>query len=86
MRPDHYSPGSTHEPIKVIQAWNLNFCLGNVVKYIARAGRKGQRLHDLEKARTYIELEIMRIKEEMNNELSDQRTSAPRQDVEQATG
>ena len=42
---------------------NFNFCLGNALKYIMRAGRKaGQsRTQDLEKARWYITREIARI-------------------------
>jgi hypothetical protein len=44
----------------VIQAWDLNFCLGNVVKYIARAGRKdgNTKEKDLKKAIQYIEFEL----------------------------
>lgn len=58
-RPDHYH-FSEYEPVKVIQAWGLSFCLGNVVKYIARAGRKdsSKLIEDLEKAKRYIELEL----------------------------
>lgn len=37
--PSHYCFGK-YEPVKVIQDWGLSFCLGNVVKYLARAGRK----------------------------------------------
>lgn len=29
-----------YEAIKVIEAWDLDFCLGNTVKYISRAGKK----------------------------------------------
>ena len=47
--PEHYRPG-TYEAINVIDAWELGFCLGNVVKYIARAGLKGEALEDLKKA------------------------------------
>lgn len=57
--PAHYHPG-TYEAINVIEAWGLGFCLGNVVKYIARAGRKGDRLSDLKKARWYLDREIAR--------------------------
>jgi hypothetical protein len=56
--PPHYTFGS-HEPIDVIEDWSLSFCLGNVVKYIARAGRKSSdRLEDLKKARWYLNREI----------------------------
>ena len=41
--PNHYGGGENpYEAIKVIEAWDLNFRLGNAVKYIARAGKKAQ--------------------------------------------
>lgn len=55
--PDHYHPG-TYEAINVIEAWDLGFNLGNAVKYIARAGRKGARDEDLRKAVWYLEREL----------------------------
>ena len=57
--PEHYHPG-TYEAIKVIEAWGLGFCLGNVVKYISRAGRKtgSDELEDLKKAAWYLNREI----------------------------
>ncbi len=44
----------------------LSFNLGNVVKYVCRAGRKdpGKKVEDLEKARDYLEDEIRRTEEE----------------------
>lgn len=57
--PAHY--GGEHNPyeaIKVIEAWNLGFCLGNTVKYISRAGKKGDVLEDLKKARWYLDRQI----------------------------
>lgn len=61
--PEHYCFGK-YEPVKVIQDWKLSFCCGNVLKYIARAGRKdgNSRLQDLLKAKEYIEFEIEWIK------------------------
>lgn len=39
--PAHYGGADNpYEAIKVIEAWDLGFCLGNTVKYIARAGKK----------------------------------------------
>jgi hypothetical protein len=60
IRPDHYNTKSDYEPLKVIRAWGLGFELGNVLKYIARAGRKPQvsALDDLKKAQTYLALYI----------------------------
>ena len=60
--PSHYQ--GTIQPIDLINAQNLNFNLGNVVKYVCRAGKKqGENvLSDLEKAKNYINYEIERIK------------------------
>jgi hypothetical protein len=67
--PDHYGGGDNpYEAIKVIEAWGLGFCLGNTIKYIARAGKKNiattsghtlvSRAEDLKKARWYLDREI----------------------------
>lgn len=57
--PAHYGGADNpYEAIKVIEAWRLGFCLGNVVKYISRAEHKGSPLQDLEKARWYLDREI----------------------------
>lgn len=54
--PDHYGGGDNpYEAIKVIEAWDLGFHLGNAVKYIARAGKKGPAVVDLRKARFYLD-------------------------------
>jgi len=59
--PAHYGGAENpYEAIKVIEAWSLGFHLGNAVKYIARAGRKVDRLEDLRKARWYLDREIAR--------------------------
>lgn len=58
--PDHYRKDTGFEAIDVIEAWGLGFSLGNAVKYIARAGLKGDAVEDLEKAKWYIEREIGR--------------------------
>lgn len=62
--PAHYGGAeNVYEAIKVIDAWALGFCLGNTVKYIARAGKKGDMLTDLMKARWYLDHEISRLQE-----------------------
>lgn len=61
--PPHYTEGRLYEPIKVINDWDLNFNLGNAIKYISRAGRKGNAIEDLEKAKFYLQYEISRLKE-----------------------
>jgi hypothetical protein len=59
--PPHYRGGADpYEAIKVIEAWGLGFCLGNALKYICRAGRKGDTLEDLRKAAWYLNREIQR--------------------------
>lgn len=58
--PSHY----TAYPVEVIQLTEqMNFCKGNAVKYIARAGLKdpSKEIEDLEKARWYINREIERL-------------------------
>ena len=57
--PDHYHAGAGVEVIKAIQAWSndngLSFCLGNVIKYVARCQTKHESaVEDLKKARWYI--------------------------------
>lgn len=61
--PTHYNKGR-FEVIDVIEDWDLNFHLGNAVKYIGRAGKKDQSklIEDLEKARWYLDREITRRK------------------------
>lgn len=60
--PAHYGGGDNpYEAIKVIEAWGLGFCLGNTVKYISRAGKKGDLLEDLKKARWYLDREIAHL-------------------------
>ena len=61
--PSHYVKGI--EPIEVIESWDLNFSLGNAIKYILRSPYKGKQIEDLEKARWYIDREINRLKDEM---------------------
>lgn len=55
--PAHYTSGK-------IEVWDfivdqkLNYCLGNVVKYVARADHKGNAIEDLEKAVRYLQREL----------------------------
>lgn len=60
--PKHYNQGI--EPIDIIESWDLNFSLGNAIKYILRAPYKNNELEDLEKAKWYLEREIKRLKGE----------------------
>ena len=59
--PAHYGgENNVYEVIKVIEAWELDFHLGNTVKYISRAGKKGsdKELQDLKKALWYLQRKI----------------------------
>lgn len=63
INPDHYK----RFPVEVIEITeHLNFCLGNAVKYITRAGYKpgADALTDLAKAAWYIDREYQRITNE----------------------
>jgi len=65
--PNHYGgKDNLYEAIKVIEAWDLGFNLGNTVKYISRAGKKINTLEDLEKASWYINREINKLKKLKN--------------------
>ena len=55
--PPHYKTGGV-ETIDFIEAKDLNYRLGNVVKYVSRAGKKGDPIQDLEKAAWYLQREI----------------------------
>lgn len=57
-QPPHYKSASGLECIDVIEAFGLGFHLGNTIKYILRAGKKGDRKEDLMKAKWYLEREI----------------------------
>ena len=62
--PSHYMKDSGFEVIDVIDAWKLDFELGNAVKYIGRAGKKnsGRTIEYLEKAVWYITRKINSLK------------------------
>ena len=51
--PAHYKDGGI-ETIDFIEAQRLGYSLGNVIKYVSRAGKKGDRLEDLKKAQWYL--------------------------------
>ena len=57
--PEHYRPG-VYEAINVIEAWDLNFSLGNAVKYISRCGlKKSASLDDIMKTLFIVYYTIM---------------------------
>jgi len=58
--PSHYtSHPSGVEAIQITE--HMNFCLGNAIKYIWRAGLKDNGIEDLQKAKWYIERELDRL-------------------------
>lgn len=60
--PNHYGGADNpYEAIKVIEAWDLNFNLGNATKYISRAGKKGEITEDLKKAIWYLQREVKKL-------------------------
>lgn len=63
IRPDYYKSGGM-EAFDVIDAFNLDFNLGNAFKYIARAGKKDSKVEDLRKAVTYLNREIEKAEKE----------------------
>lgn len=60
--PEHYNKGKI-EVIDYIEDQDMNFNLGNAIKYISRAGLKNKSttIEDLEKAKWYIQREIDRL-------------------------
>ena len=60
--PSHYNQGKI-EVIDAIEDWNLNFCEGNVIKYVARHRYKNEPVEDLKKAKWYLDRLIKALKE-----------------------
>lgn len=66
IRPDHYGgKDNVYEVLKVCEAWGLDMdaYLFNVVKYVARAGKKDptKEIEDLKKAQVYLERKIKNL-------------------------
>ena len=61
INPEHYS-NTEIEPIDVIEDWKLGFHLGNAIKYIKRAGQKGEESFedDISKAVWYLQRSIQK--------------------------
>jgi len=55
--PPHYQANGI-EVIDIIESFDLNFNLGNTIKYVLRAGKKGNKKEDLEKAVWYLKREL----------------------------
>lgn len=65
--PPHYDFGR-YETIDVIEAWELPYHLGNVIKYVSRAKRKGREMEDLKKALWYLERYIEKREADLSSE------------------
>jgi hypothetical protein len=60
--PPHYGgKDNIYEAIKVIEAHNLDFCLGNALKYILRGTKKGSEKEDYKKAVWYLQRKIQQM-------------------------
>ena len=66
----HYENGKGYDIIDVCKDYDLNFNRGNILKYVARAGKKQDELQDLKKALDYLEREIeyLQIKQQKEND------------------
>ena len=56
--PKHYENGKGYDVIDIIKDYDLNFNLGNSLKYICRSGKKENQIQDLKKAIDYLQREI----------------------------
>jgi len=65
--PQHYGGDNKYEAIKVIEHYSLDFHLGNVLKYILRADKKGNELEDLKKAQWYLNRKIEHYEKNLEN-------------------
>ena len=54
----HYETGKDYDIIDVCKDYAINFNKGNIIKYVARAGKKDDELQDLRKALDYLQREI----------------------------
>lgn len=68
-RPAHYGgENNPFEAIKIIHHYNLNFNLGNIIKYTLRCGKKDEAIKELEKIKQYADFEIQRLNKTIDNE------------------
>lgn len=68
-RPAHYGgEDNPFEAIKIIHHYNLNFNLGNIIKYTLRCGKKDDAIKELEKIKQYADFEIQRLNKTIDNE------------------
>ena len=72
--PSHYTDGKI-EVITYIDDKNFNYCRGNAIKYISRAGKKNpeKEIEDLKKAEWYIHHEIERLQKLKEQKIKEQK-------------
>lgn len=77
--PSHYTDGKI-EVITYIDDKNFNYCRGNAIKYISRAGKKNpeKEIEDLKKAEWYIHHEIERLQKLKSKKIKDQKNKPTR--------
>jgi hypothetical protein len=63
----HYENGQGYDIIDVCKDYALNFNRGNILKYVARAGKKQNELQDLRKALDYLQREISYLEEQQKD-------------------
>ena len=69
IRPSYYGgEDNKYEVLKIIEAFELPFHLGNVLKYVIRAGKKNEEeeIQDLQKASYYLERYIKHLKDQQS--------------------
>jgi len=69
--PPHYGGADNpYEVIKVLEAWELDRCflIGNCIKYLARAKKKGNELEDYKKALWYLNYKIQNLEKQNGNQ------------------
>jgi hypothetical protein len=59
-----YENGKGYDIIDVCKDYSLNFNRGNILKYVARAGKKQDELQDLRKALDYLQREISYLEDQ----------------------
>lgn len=61
---EHYKTKNGFDVIDFCKAYNLNFNRGNIIKYVARAGKKDNEIQDLKKALDYLNREICSLQDQ----------------------
>lgn len=65
LKPNYYKSKSGQDVINIIADFNMDFLMGNVFKYIVRAGIKSDNtIEDLNKAKEYIDRKIKLLENE----------------------